>query len=460
MSSVARVLLARGFAVSGSDLKESQTLEGVRRAGARVFVGHSPDQIPPDADTVVVSSAIPPDNIELTAARDSGIPVLTRTQVLAGLMRGSRAIVVAGTHGKTTTTSMIAAVLAQAGLAPTFVIGGDLNESGSGAGHGSGDVFVAESDESDGSFLLFEPDIAVITNVEEDHLDYYSGQEELEAAFRTFAGRAGTIVACRDDPGAGRALEGIASRVIWYGAAEGSELRIRNVEVTPRGATALIERQGPPASLGVSVPGRQNLWNATAALAVALELGVDPEVASRAIEGFSGVRRRFERRGSAAGARFVDDYAHHPTEVAATIETARLELGRNGPGALGGAARGRVVAVFQPHRYTRTRALGRGLGESLAGADVVVLTEVYAAGEAPIPGVNGKLVVEALTEAAPGKRVVYLPRRSDVVPFLLREVRRGDLVVTIGAGDVTMVGEETLRRLREAEAVTAREGTR
>jgi UDP-N-acetylmuramate--alanine ligase len=436
MLGLARLLLARGVRVTGSDLKDSRGLEALRLEGATVFVGHRPEQVG-SPDAVVVSSAIPSDNPELRRARELGIPVLARAQVLAALMRGRRAVAVAGTHGKTTTTSMVTVVLSRAGLRPSYVIGGDLNESGSGAGHGAGDLFVAEADESDGSFLLIRPEVAVVTNVEEDHLDFYAGREEVEAAFAAFARGAGTVVACWDDPGTRRALEGIPTPVVRYGFSGDLEVSVGDEDLGAGQGRARVRVRGVEVPLELPVPGRHNLANAAAALAVADLLGVPPDRAATALRSFTGVRRRYECRGEARGARFVDDYAHHPTEVAATIRAARLD------------GRRRLVVVFQPHRYTRTEAMWRALGESLAPADLVVVTDVYGAGEPPIPGVTGKLVVEALAEAAPGRRVVYLPRRSEVAPFLAAEVRPGDLVLTLGAGDITMVGEETLARLRE-----------
>jgi UDP-N-acetylmuramate--alanine ligase len=437
MSGIARILMARGVTVTGSDLKDAGGLDALREAGAKVSVGHRAEQVGrPDA--VVVSSAIPPGNAEIREAIRAGIPVLSRAEVLAALTRGMRTVAVAGTHGKTTTTSMVSVMLSRAGLDPTYVIGGDLNESGSGAGHGAGDVFVAEADESDGSFLLLDPEIAVITNVEEDHLDYYGGREEVEAAFTAFATRARRVIACWDDPGVRRALEGSSSECLRYGIGDRCDLRLRGEELSRNEAHAFVDVFGEEVEVALSVPGRHNLLNATAALGVASLMDVPLGVAAEALHSFSGVRRRFECRGVAAGATFIDDYAHHPTEVMATIQAARID------------GQGRIVAVFQPHRYSRTRAMWRALGESLVSADVVVLTDVYGAGERPIPGVTGKLIVDAFAEAAPGRRVVYVPRRSEVASFLAREVRAGDTVLTLGAGDVTMVAEETMDRIRES----------
>lgn len=435
MSGLARILLARGIEVSGSDLKASRVLDGLAAAGADVWVGHRGDRVPAGPDAIVRSSAVPMANPEIVRAADRGVPVVTRAQVLAAVMRGHRGIAVAGTHGKTTTTSMVAVTLAAAGLEPTFVIGGDLNESGSGAEHGAGEAFVAEADESDASFLLLEPDIGVITNVDADHLDFYADREEIESAFAAFAARCGSVVACADDAGTRRALSGHDGPVTWYGFedAPNVDIVLSNPVLDTGRAGAVLTWGDDCVDLALPIPGRHNLLNAGAAVAVAGLNGIAPPAAVAALATFGGVRRRFERKADAAGVSFFDDYAHHPTEVVATLAAARSLDPR------------RLVAVFQPHRYTRTRALWRELGESLAGADVVVITDVYAAGERAIPGVTGKLVVDAAAEAMYGGRVVYIPRRLDLAPFLAQEVRSGDVVLTLGAGDVTMVPDETVR---------------
>jgi UDP-N-acetylmuramate--alanine ligase len=441
MSGIARLLLARGIAVSGSDLKASQGLEDLRALGATVSVGHRAEQVaeagPPDA--VVVSTAIPEQNPELAEARRLGVPVMARAQVLAALMSGARGIAVAGTHGKTTTTSMASVILERAGLDPTFVIGGDLNESGSNARHGDGGWFVAEADESDGSFLLLSPEVGVITNVEEDHVDFYRDRDETREAFAAFARASGVVVACADDPGVRDVLEragGRAGPTRTYGTSPDAEVRVTPGDPSGLSAAGSVEIDGRTVEVALRVPGVHNLLNAAAAMIAAGEAGVEPEAAAAALREFSGVRRRFEFRGMGRGAEFFDDYAHHPTEVRATLAAVPAEYLR-------------VLAVFQPHRYTRTEAMWAELGESLSAADVVVLTDVYGAGETPIPGITGKLLVESLTEAAPAKRVVYLPKRSDVVQFLSSEVRTGDVVLTLGAGDITTLPDETLERILE-----------
>jgi UDP-N-acetylmuramate--alanine ligase len=449
MSGLARLLLARGVHVSGSDLKDGPALPPLRESGAAVHVGHAAALVG-DSDAVVVSTAIGPGNPEVVEARSRGIPVLARAQVLAALMRNGRAVAVAGTHGKTTTTSMVAVILERAGLDPTYVIGGDLNESGSNARSGGGELFVVEADESDGSFLLLSPEIAVVTNVEEDHLDFFSGVEEIEAAFAEFCRRAGVVVACGDDAGVRRVLELAAVPAVTYGEAPENDVRVEDIELRSEGGSCVVRWDHRTVGIEIPLPGRHYLLNAAAALTVARHVGVDAADASAALASFGGVRRRYERRGSAAGAEFVDDYAHHPTEIAATLGSARAA-------AIDGDHTRRIVAVFQPHRYTRTATMWRELGRSLAGADVAIVTDVYAAGELPVPGITGKLVVDALAEAAPGKRIVYLPHRADLASFLAREVRPGDLVLTLGAGDVTMVGEETFARLKPLDPVPGEE---
>jgi UDP-N-acetylmuramate--alanine ligase len=434
MRGIARILLARGIDVSGSDLKHFPGEAELRSAGAVISIGHRAEQLD-EADAVVVSSAIPPGNPELAEARRQGFPVFARAQVLGALASGMRTFAVAGTHGKSTTTSMLAVILERAGLDPTFVIGGDLNESGSGARHGAGPFFVAETDESDGSFLLMHPEVGIVTNVEADHLDFYRDEQEIRAAFVRFVAQAEHVIAWGDDPGVAAVLAaGGRSDAVTYGVGAANTARL---EPTDTGSGRLHLPGGASVELEVQVPGQHNLRNGAAAVLAAIHAGVDAPTAAAALSSFTGVRRRFEHRGEARGATFVDDYAHLPTEISVTLRAANSWK------------HDRLLAVFQPHRYSRTQALWRSLGESLGEADVVVVTDVYDAGEEPIPGVSGKLLIDALAEARPSKRIVYLPRRGDVVRFLEREVRPGDLVLTLGAGDITMVAEEILDHVRE-----------
>ena len=435
MSGLARLLLAGGVRVSGSDLKETPALTQLRAAGADAKVGHRAGNVG-DVDAVVISTAIGRENPEVVEAVSRQVPVLARAQVLAALMRRHRGVAIAGTHGKTTTTSILALILERTGHDPTYIVGGDLNESGSNAKAGSGELFVAEADESDGSFLLLDPEVALVTNVEVDHLDFFANREDIEAAFVAFCLRAEKVVACADDPGAARVVEAAGIDPFWYGETATSGVRIAEVRAVPQGSVArlAVSGAGPEweGEMEVPVPGRQYVMNSAGAVAAAILLGVLPGAAAEAVRGYAGVRRRWERQGAARGAEFVDDYAHHPTEIAATLSAAR------------GNDHARVLAVFQPHRYSRTAAMWRSLGESLGDADLVVVTDVYGAGEEPVAGITGKLVVDGLVEARPGKRAVYLPRRPDLAPFLAREVREGDLILTMGAGDITMLAEETL----------------
>jgi UDP-N-acetylmuramate--alanine ligase len=440
MRNLAKLLLARGLAVTGSDLKDSKGVRELRELGAEVWVGHDATYVG-DPDVVIVSSAIAERNVELSSARRRGLAVWARAQALAAVAVGLRAIAVAGTHGKTTTTSMVAVVLQRAGLDPTFVVGGDLNEIGSGAWAGDGDLFVFEADESDGSFLLTRPHVGIVTNVEVDHVDFYpGGRTEIEAAFAEFASRCEHVVACGDDPGVRAVLDVVDARSITYGAGQDNDVRIQVSSVGPEGAVGVVRVAGGPAvPLRLRVDGAHNLMNAAAAVATAGIVGVATETAAEALESFPGVHRRFERRGSVRGAEFYDDYGHVPTELAVTLDVAR----RRRPG--------RLIAVFQPHRYSRTQAMWRELGASLTEADVVVVTDVFGAAQDPIPGVTGKLVVNGVASASPGTRVVYLPHRRDVVRFLDEEVRAGDLVITMGCGDVWMLGDAVLDSIRESE---------
>ncbi|HVU74803.1 MAG TPA: UDP-N-acetylmuramate--L-alanine ligase [Mycobacteriales bacterium] len=443
MSGIARVLLARGASVSGCDARDSRVLEALRQIGADVHVGHDRAHVVRagrDA-TVVVSSAIRADNDELVAAREQGNVVLKRGAALAALMAGNRGIAVAGTHGKTTTTSMLTVALQQAGLDPSFAIGGDLNEPGSNAHQGSGDVFVAEADESDGSFLLLAPEIAVVTNVEADHLDHYGDAAAVDAAFDAFIDRirpGGTLVACADDPGARRVADVARAHgvdVRTYGEAADADVRIVELVLTETGGsvTTLADATGEIGRQVLSVPGRHNALNATAALAVVQRLGVPLPQVAEGLQAFAGARRRMETKGSARGVRVVDSYAHHPTEVMADLRAARQLAGD-----------GRVVAAFQPHLYSRTAFFAADFGRALSAADIVVVMDVYGAREDPVPGVTGALIADAVPA---GTEVHYEPSWVSVPPLLASLAQRGDLVITLGAGDITQLGPVVLDEL-------------
>jgi UDP-N-acetylmuramate--alanine ligase len=431
MRNLARLFLARGLDVSGSDLKDSDGLHELAAAGARVRVGHDAAELGrPDA--VVISSAIGEDNAELVAARDAGVAVWARQQAIAAIAEAHRSIAVAGTTGKTTTTSMIATVLEHAGLDPTYLIGGDLNESGSG---------VFEADESDGSFLLTDPAIGVVTNVEVDHVDFYpGGAQELRLAFAEFCARSARLVICADDDGASEAARLAGADPIRYGTAPDADPRLWIDTPGPGGARGVLVVDTVAVPLSLPVDGAHNLLDAAAAIVVSGLVGVPAAEAAGVLGSFGGVRRRFEERGAVRGARFFDDYAHVPTELTVTLGVARAR------------APGRLVAVFQPHRYSRTRALWRELGAALTEADLIVVTDVYGANQAPIPGVTGALVVDGVREAAPDRRVVYTPHREDAISFLVDEVREDDLVITLGCGDIWTIGDAALTKIRERDA--------
>jgi UDP-N-acetylmuramate--alanine ligase len=453
MSGIARIALSRGLTVSGSDAKDSRGLSALRALGATIRVGHSADAVA-DVDTVVVSSAVRETNPELVAARAAGARVLHRAQALVSVMAGRRGVAVAGTHGKTTTTGMITVALQHCGVDPSFAIGGELTESGANAHDGTGDVFVAEADESDGSFLLYSPQVAVITNVEPDHLDHYGTAQAVEQAFDAFCDRVspgGLIVVCLDDPGARRVAERARSRraadgvrLVGYGMAPDADMLVEPVagdvpgtegDVSGiKGQDYLITGAEHRVSLRLRVSGWHNALNATAAWAAATGLGLDPDLVAEGLSTFGGTRRRFELRGQAGGVRVIDDYAHHPTEVAAALAAARELVGD-----------GRVVVVFQPHLFSRTRIFAQQFGAALGSADEVVVMDVFAAREDPEPGVTGELIAAAVP--LPRDQVTFVPSWSAVADEVVSRCRPGDLVLTLGAGDVTMLGPEVLHQL-------------
>lgn len=436
MSAIALVLARMGHRVSGSDLKESLVLERLRAAGVDVRIGHAPENVAGDLDAVVYSTAVPSGNLELRVAREKGIPTRHRAEVLAALSAARRTVAVAGSHGKTTTSSMLALIMRAAGLHPSFVIGGELNEVGTNAAYDSGEWMVMEADESDGTFLHLEPEVALVTNVEPDHLDRYGDLDALVDAFRDFVARPPVRVLCADDPvaaGLASGLRASGARVVTYGTGAGADYRLDAYEGLRSGSRfRLTGPAGPLGDLALPVPGRHNALNAAGAAATASELGVPFPAVHSALAGFGGVARRFQFRGTVRGVTVVDDYAHLPGEVAAAIAAARE----------GGW--GRVVVVFQPHRYSRTEALAADFADAFDGADRVVLTDVYPAGEAPRPGVSGRMILRAVADAHPGADVAYLPRRTDLVDLALRGTRPGDVVLTLGAGDVTTLADAWL----------------
>lgn len=454
MNAVAAVLIGMGHHVSGSDIKESAAVQRIRALGATINIGHDPTAVD-GVDAVVTSTAVPDSNPEIRAAAAAGVPVLHRSKVLGELARTHPTVAIAGTHGKTTTSSMLTLALRQAGWRPSFVIGGDVNEIGTGAGWDDGDIFVVEADESDGTFLELGTGAVIVTSVEPDHLEYYgadpaTASAALHEAFVEFlTGAKGPRVIGVDEPGAAA----LASEVscVTYGTDERADHRIVDV-VAGRASIsfAVTSPDGAKTRIELPLPGLHNARNATAAFVTAVELGVPTEPVVAALGHFGGVARRYEFRGTARGVTFVDDYAHLPGELAAALATA----------ATGGFDR--VVAVFQPHRYSRTATLWESFADAFVDADVVVLTDVYAAGEAPRPGVSGELLVDAVLDAHSRARVVYLPRRDDLIRFLSTELRAGDVCVTLGAGDITTLSVDVLgawQGVRDQTSATGETGT-
>jgi UDP-N-acetylmuramate--alanine ligase len=444
MAGLARVLLARGVPVSGSDATASATTDALRTLGATVHIGHDAAHVG-DADTVVVTTAAREENPELVEARRRGRLVLHRSQALAALMRGRRALAVAGTAGKTTTTSMLTVALQHCGADPSFAIGGELIETGETAAEGTGDLFVAESDESDGSFLLYNPTVAVVTNVEPDHLDHYGTREAVTAAFEAFADRVvpgGVLVACADDPGSAALAARVRLRgreVLTYGVGRDADVRVVDLDVSAPGVRFGLVHGDDVVRLQLRVPGAHNALDAAAAWTTGLRLGFDPACLADGLAGFAGTRRRFETKGFASGVRVIDDYAHHPTKVAAVLAAVR-----------GVSGDGRVLVLFQPHLYSRTRIFAAEFGAALGLADEVVVLDVYGAREDPEPGVTGDLVAGAVP--LPPDRVAYEPDREAAVRRVADRAAPGDVVLTVGAGDVTALGPALLARLLERTA--------
>ena len=457
MSGIARILLDRGGQVSGSDAKESRGVAALRARGAHIAIGHDASNLDllSGGPTAVITThaAIPKDNPELVEAHRRGVPVLLRPAVLAKLMTGHRTLMVTGTHGKTTTTSMLIVALQHSGFDPSFAVGGDLGEAGTNAHHGSGEVFVAEADESDGSLLEYTPDVAVVTNIEADHLDFFGSAAAYTEVFDAFVQRlapGGALVVCVDDPGAAALADRAEARaptagirVLRYGtdttAALAGALIGWHQQGTGAVAEILLAGERHPRAMRLSVPGRHMALNALGAVLAAVEAGAPVEQVLDGLAGFEGVRRRFELVGSADGVRVFDDYAHHPTEVRAAL-TALRGVAAAAPGG------GRCIVVFQPHLYSRTQTFAREFGQSLDGADEVFILDVYAARERPLAGVSGATVAEHVSVP-----VHYVPDFSAVAASVASSARAGDVVVTMGAGDVTMLGPEILSAL-EARA--------
>ena len=438
MSGIAEVLLSHGFAVSGSDLAEGETTRRLAGLGATIRKGHRAEHVS-DADVVVFSSAVTPDNPELTEARRRLIPVIPRAEMLAELMRLQDGIAIAGSHGKTTTTSLAATVLRAAQLDPTVIIGGKLNVLGSGAARGHGEFLVAEADESDGSFLHLAPVIAVITNIDPEHLDYYRSLDALKDAFVTFANKIpfyGLVIACLDHPEVQHILPRFEKRTTSYGLSKQADYSAKDVRsIGLASKFRLVHRGQAQDEFEVRMPGLHNVQNALAVIALADELGIARPITRDALATFAGVQRRFTVRGEVGGVTVVDDYGHHPAEIIATLEAAHRAYGR------------RIIVAFQPHRYTRTHQLFGDLARAFNAADILFVTDVYAAGEKPIPGADS-VQLSAAIRAHGHHDVTHVPERAQLAAAVLERLAPGDIVITLGAGNITQTGPELLSLLQ------------
>lgn len=426
MSGLARIALSHGITVSGSDAKDSTVLSALQALGAQVWPEHKDSQVD-GADFIVYSTAIGASNVELARAKELQIPLLTRAQALATLMSQDRSIAVAGTHGKTTTSSMLTVALQSCGLDPSFAIGGTLTSSGSNAHKGTGDLFVAEADESDGSFIEYHPNAAIVTNIEHDHVDFFAKPEDVTNAFNSFAAtisQDGILVYCADDAGSSALGSGSTLReditVVSYGTTEGSDLYIDSINLLAMGSTARALWKGRlVGTLSLQVPGLHNVLNAGAALAMGLALGAPAAELLSGLASFHGAGRRFELKGTVHGIRVIDDYGHHPTEITVTLNAAKRYAGD-----------GRVLAIFQPHRYSRTQAFMKEFSTALDIADEVILLEIYAASEKPITGLSAEQIASAM------ERGRFIPNFIEASDWVIDNAKPGDVILTLGAGDV------------------------
>ncbi|MDI6807375.1 MAG: UDP-N-acetylmuramate--L-alanine ligase [Candidatus Eisenbacteria bacterium] len=437
MCGIAEVLINMGYSVSGSDLRDSEVTNRLSLLGANIFLGHTKQNVA-GAHVVVVSSAIGSDNPELLGARELKIPSIPRAEMLAELMRMKYGVAVAGAHGKTTTTSLVAEVLAKGGLDPTIVVGGRLRAIGTNARLGTGEFLVAEADESDGSFLKLSPTIAVVTNIDAEHLDHYSGIDEIKDTFVQFVNRVpfyGAVVACLDDANVQSILPRIEKRVLTYGIRTGADLLAKELRLNgERCGFQVWMADKLLGEVDLKLPGLHNILNSLAAVSVGLELGVDFERVKEALGEFQGVSRRLEVRGRQKGILVIDDYGHHPTEIAAVLDTIRRTMNK------------RIVVAFQPHRYTRTKALRESFGVCFSQADFVFVTPIYAAGEEPIPGVSSELIVNSVKKTGQ-KGIELVASLEELTKSLLKFLEDGDVLVTLGAGDIWKTGDEVLKGL-------------
>jgi len=430
MSGIARVLKEQGLKVSGSDLQKNGTSSKLEEIGIQIYEGHQSSNIQEGVDLLVISSAVPPENIEVETALQRGIPVLKRGEMLARLANASRGIAVAGAHGKTTTTSMVYTVLESCGTEPTYIAGGELQGSDLNARLGRGEYFVVEADESDASFLALYPHIAVVTNVENDHLDFYKSFDRIKTAFQKFLQQtdsSGFVLLNGADPCLREISRTASARVLLYGEDSSFDYYLQNWQVQGMGSVFEAYRSGQYLGrVSLSVPGRHNAWNALAAIAVAIELGYSFNTIAASLKNFHGAKRRFQIMGRIGSSVVVDDYAHHPTEIQATIKAAK------------GLDFERLLVVFQPHRYTRTKLLAQQFAVSFAQADLVIITDIYAAGEKPIPGVDSQMIQRLALQA--GANTIYMKTQEEIESFIRQEIKNNDLIITMGAGDIWKLG--------------------
>jgi UDP-N-acetylmuramate--alanine ligase len=445
MSAIARVLVQSGLEVSGSDAAANTLTRKLAEDGVKIYIGHAPGQIG-NCDAVVVSSAIKQDNPELSKARELGIPILHRSDVLAALLNGRYGVAVSGAHGKTTTTALLSHVAIQAGLDPTALIGGEVGSLQGNARFGKSELLIAEADESDGSFLKFYPHLSIVTNIENDHMDYYQNMDRMRAAFTQFINQTapgGAAVLCFDDALLRLVAKEVGCRVISYGITEKADYRAKNIAYDADGTSYdLYFQEKFLCGLKLIIPGRHNVLNSLAAFAAARVLGIDPGLVRSAVQSFGGVKRRFELKGEIGGITVVDDYAHHPSEIKSTLAAAAQKKFS------------RLIGVFQPHRYTRTNLLKEEFGQAFELCDLLVLTDIYAAGEAPIAQVDGRTLVDEIKKN--GRHdVVYRQDVKAAASYLQEIARPGDLILTLGAGDIYKAGEMLLASLKERARQTS-----
>jgi UDP-N-acetylmuramate--alanine ligase len=439
MSAIARVLHGMGLAVSGSDIKESRYTTALKNEGIRIYIGHKKENIK-GSNAVVYSTAIPENNLEMEAAREKGIPLFSRSDILAWILNSRKAIAISGTHGKTTTTSMISLIFKGMGLDPIIMVGGELNELGSNARYGRGEYVIAEACESDGSFLKYRPYVSVVTNIEEDHFDFYENLEEIEKNFVRFIEntRAGGLVVLNgDEISIDDRLKTVNKRIVYYGISSKNNIYAENIKFSNYTSSydLVIHGEGKPGKIKVrlNVPGIHNIKNSLASFAVCYGMNLDIQKAADILKVFTGVKRRFEKRGEKKGAVIFDDYAHHPSEVKATLEAAAEKKDR------------RIITVFQPHRYSRLSNFKDKFNSCFDASELLIITDVYSSGEQPIPGVTGKILVDNLIDGGFRNKIAYIPKLQDVAEYLENNIKQNDMILLMGAGDITRVTEEILK---------------